>query len=158
MIWLFEFFVWIGTAIKCYVCSSLYDKSCEDGNFNGNPEFMYDCSMDPGRIIPVLHCRKAKYLSKLINKLLLFLSISDFNALLLNFVLVNNEWVYVRSCNKRDNLTQAKDAEVNLCHANYCNSGIKFDSNILIMLFAMVSMCLNFLRVWMTDKFLKKIF
>jgi len=109
------------SAIKCYVCSSLYDQRCEDSNFSGDPAFMFDCSMDPTRVIPILHCRKAKYL-------------------------INNKWIYVRSCNKRDNLTEAKDAEAYLCHANYCNFGMKYDSGVKIMIFSLFVAVINLLR------------
>ncbi|XP_055314126.1 uncharacterized protein LOC129575163 [Sitodiplosis mosellana] len=110
-----------GIAIKCYVCTSEHDKRCEDKNFNGDPAFMYDCSMDPNRIIPILHCRKAKYL-------------------------INDKWIYVRSCNKRDNLTEAKDAEAYLCHADYCNSGVKYNTGTEIMIFSVLAAVMNFLR------------
>lgn len=60
--------------------------------------------------------------------------------------LVNNKWIYVRSCNKRDNLTDAKDAEAYLCHANYCNFGTKYDSGVNIMIFSLFVAVMNLLR------------
>lgn len=49
---------------------------------------------------------------------------------------VNSTWVHVRSCNTRDSISDAKDAEAYLCHADLCNSGIKFNSKISIILLA----------------------
>lgn len=67
---------------------------------------------------------------------------------LVNFFLVNNKWIYIRSCNKRDNLTEAKDAEAYLCHSDFCNSGNKYNSGISIIAFSIFATVLNFLRVW----------
>lgn len=57
----------LGFAIKCYVCSSLHDDRCDDMNFVGGPEFIQDCSDElVYGVIPILHCRKAKYSSNIL--------------------------------------------------------------------------------------------
>lgn len=49
-------------------------------------------------------------------------------------IVANDKWVLVRSCNKRDNLTDAKNAEAYLCHSDFCNSAVKLNSKTSILL------------------------
>lgn len=138
----------LGVAIRCYVCSSLYDERCDDQHFVGDPTYMYDCSSDPLRgIIPVQHCRKAKYFSNSLNACCFSQSKNWFFSLIIS---ANNKWVYVRSCNKRDNLTEAKDAEA--YHADFCNSANKFNQKIPILL--LVVFVARYLLHWIFVKWI----
>lgn len=74
-------------------------------------------------MLPTQHCRKIKYIGKL-SKLkeqkfrFQFISLS-----ILSFI-ENNTWVYIRSCNTRENITNAREAEAYLCHGDYCNASV----------------------------------
>lgn len=88
-------------------------------------------------MLPTQHCQKIKYIGKFSKSKEHKFRFQFVSLSILPF-LENSTWVYIRGCNTRQNITNAREAETYLCHGDYCNAKVSHHSEAYMV---MISFC-----------------